>query len=264
MAGASDGDGARRRGLILAAGRGSRLGPRTDRGPKCLLTLGGRTLLDWQIAALRAAGVAEIAVVVGYRGAMIDRPDLRRYRNERWAASNMVRSLLCARDWWCDAACVIAYGDIAFHPDHVVRLARAPGEIAITCDLAWRSLWEERFERPEEDAESLRVENGVVVEIGAPVHDREGLDAVSGQYMGLVQLRPSGSRAILDSVARRTDADVDRLQMTELLGALARDGVPIEAVPVDGRWCEVDRGTDLELYETRLGAEEPWRHDWRF
>jgi L-glutamine-phosphate cytidylyltransferase len=264
MAGVSDPRGTSRRGLILAAGRGRRVGPRTEAAPKSLLTLGGRKLLDWQIAAFRAAGVEEIAVVVGYRGAMIERPGLRRYRNERWAVSNMVRSLLCARDWWRDESCVIAYGDIVFHPDHVGRLAAAQADIAITSDLAWRSLWEERFACPEEDAESLRVENGVVIEIGERLRDRVDLDAVAGQYMGLLQLRPAGAVVLLGRIEAMAEADVDRLQMTELLGVLASAGVPIAAVPVDGRWCEVDRESDLELYEARLGAQAPWRHDWRF
>ena len=43
------------RGLILAAGRGSRMGALGDDRPKCLVELDGRPLLDRQIAALRAA-----------------------------------------------------------------------------------------------------------------------------------------------------------------------------------------------------------------
>ncbi len=260
MAGAAEA-GRARRALILAAGRGRRVGPATDRVPKCLLTLGGRALLDWQIAALGCAGIDEIAVVAGYHGERVERPGLRRYWNERWASSNMVTSLLCARDWWSDESCVIAYGDIVFHPDHVDRLALAKGAIAITCDHAWRSLWEDRFEHPERDAESFRVEGGVVVEIGAPVRD---LDGVAAQYMGLLRLRPDGSRTLLAHLAGMSDAEVESLQMTQLLGALASAGVPIAAVPVDGRWCEVDSAADLDLYETRLRSEKPWRHDWRF
>jgi L-glutamine-phosphate cytidylyltransferase len=260
MAGPSDAHPVRR-GLILAAGRGSRIGAQTAAVPKCLLTLAGRTLLDWQIASLRKAGIDEIGVVVGYLGDQIERPGVRRFRNEEWEASNMVGSLLRAREWWRGESCVVAYGDIVFHPDHVERLARARGPIAITCDRSWRSLWEERFERPEEDAESLRIENGLVVEIGGRVRE---LDAVEGQYMGLVRIRPDGARLVLDHLADRTDAEIARLDMTRLLADLIRAGVAIEAVPVDGRWCEVDRASDLALYDRRLRSEQPWRHDWRF
>ncbi|MCL6594450.1 MAG: NTP transferase domain-containing protein, partial [Alicyclobacillus sp.] len=44
--------------VILAAGRSSRLRPLTDDSPKCLLPMGPRTILDWQLAALAAVGVS--------------------------------------------------------------------------------------------------------------------------------------------------------------------------------------------------------------
>ena len=50
------------RAVILSAGQGSRLLPLTEGRPKCLLPLGPRTLLEWQIWALAQNGVDDIAV----------------------------------------------------------------------------------------------------------------------------------------------------------------------------------------------------------
>src|SRR6185503_13206340 len=55
----------RMRAIILAAGRGSRMGQLTAEIPKCLVQLGGKPLLEWQTGALRAAGIDRIAVVTG-------------------------------------------------------------------------------------------------------------------------------------------------------------------------------------------------------
>ncbi len=52
-------------GVILAAGRGSRLG---FDGPKALAPLGGETLLGRQLRLFRARGVGPITVVGGWRG----------------------------------------------------------------------------------------------------------------------------------------------------------------------------------------------------
>ncbi len=52
--------------IILSAGQGSRLLPLTEGKPKCLLPIGPRTLIEWQIWALTQGGVDDIAVVVGY------------------------------------------------------------------------------------------------------------------------------------------------------------------------------------------------------
>ena len=58
-------------GVILAAGMAKRLRPLTNDRPKCLLTIGGRTLLQRTIEALQSVGITELVVVTGYRGEMI-------------------------------------------------------------------------------------------------------------------------------------------------------------------------------------------------
>jgi choline kinase len=58
-------------GVILAAGMAKRLRPLTDERPKCLLTVGGKTLLQRTVEAMTAAGITEFVVVTGYRGEMI-------------------------------------------------------------------------------------------------------------------------------------------------------------------------------------------------
>lgn len=60
------------KGIILAAGRGVRLGPHTADKPKSLIPLGGITLLQRNVENLRKAGVKEVVVVVGYRHEMIE------------------------------------------------------------------------------------------------------------------------------------------------------------------------------------------------
>ena len=58
-------------GVILAAGMAKRLRPLTDEKPKCLLEVGGKTLLQRTVDAMISAGVKEFVVVTGYRENMI-------------------------------------------------------------------------------------------------------------------------------------------------------------------------------------------------
>ena len=58
-------------GVILAAGMAKRLRPLTDTKPKCLLEVGGKTLLQRTVDAMAATGITEFVVVTGYRGEMI-------------------------------------------------------------------------------------------------------------------------------------------------------------------------------------------------
>lgn len=59
------------RAMILAAGRGERMRPLTDRCPKPLLQVGGRSLLEWHLLALARAGVRDIVINHAWLGSMI-------------------------------------------------------------------------------------------------------------------------------------------------------------------------------------------------
>ncbi len=59
------------RGMILAAGFGTRLAPITDQLPKPLLSVGPATLLDHAVAAFERAAIAEVAVNCHHLGEMI-------------------------------------------------------------------------------------------------------------------------------------------------------------------------------------------------
>ena len=71
--------------LILAAGMASRLRPLTDNCPKCLLEIGGVTLLERTLNAISGAGIEDITIVTGYRGEMI------REFVEKWSKGQQVK-----------------------------------------------------------------------------------------------------------------------------------------------------------------------------
>ncbi|MBU6504932.1 MAG: nucleotidyltransferase family protein [Betaproteobacteria bacterium] len=58
--------------MLLAAGRGERMRPLTDRCPKPLQTVRGRPLIDWQLQRLAAAGVRDVVVNHAWLGEQIE------------------------------------------------------------------------------------------------------------------------------------------------------------------------------------------------
>ena len=121
-------------GVILAAGMAKRLRPLTDTKPKCLLEVGGKTLLERTVRAMQQAGIKEFVVVTGDRGNMIrsflenlvnlenlEKPSFTFLHNtdyehnnniySLWMAGEVVRGkdfLLMDSDILCDPAAVVA------------------------------------------------------------------------------------------------------------------------------------------------------------
>lgn len=58
--------------MILAAGRGERMRPLTDRTPKPLLRAGGKALIEHLIEALAAAGFRELVINHAHLGAQVE------------------------------------------------------------------------------------------------------------------------------------------------------------------------------------------------
>ena len=173
--------------IILAAGEGIRLRPYTLDRPKCLVELVGKSLLDHQLAALRAAGITDITTVTGYRANQIEAMNLPFRRNADYASTNMVASLMCARDLLDGSAPIlVAYADIVYEPSIVRALCECKAELCLTVDQSWERLWAIRHDDPMEDAETLRINSaGNILELGKKPSSR---DQVEAQFMGLIKV----------------------------------------------------------------------------
>ena len=126
--------GTARRAVILAAGRGSRLGALTDASPKCLTRVAGRTLLDWMLDALFQSGIEQVLLVGGYGYESLiahQSPRVATICNTRWSETNMLGTLQVAEAWLAAHSCLIVYSDIAVLPAHLLTLRTASGDIVV-------------------------------------------------------------------------------------------------------------------------------------
>lgn len=234
--------------IILAAGRGSRMKDLTDESPKCLVELHGKALLDWQIEALRAAGITGIAIVTGYKRELLVNRGLVEFYNARWAETNMVSSLACAQEWLRAEACIVSYSDIFYSPAAVQSLMDCDASLAVTYDPNWLELWTRRFVDPLLDAETfLLTTEHTLTEIG---NKPKSVDEVQGQYMGLLRFMPDGWAEVLRIRLSLPPEQCDKMHMTGTLQKVIDAGrVAVTAVPYTGEWGEVDFADDLDAYQ---------------
>jgi choline kinase len=126
-------------------------------------------------------------------------------------------------------------------------LAATSGDLVITYDRAWRSLWSRRFVDPLADAETFRADaSGRLIEIR---NKASSIDEIGGQYMGLLKFTPHGWKDVEALLATLDAQTRNRLDMTGLLQRLLRQNVTIGTIGTDGQWGEIDNPSDLALYE---------------
>lgn len=235
--------------IILAAGRGSRMKQMTDDRPKCLVELKGKPLLQWQIGALIEGGISydDIAVVTGYKHEMLSSFTKHQFHNERWETTNMVSSLACASEWLENHTCIVSYSDIFYSSSAIKNLIACDGDIAITYDVNWLSLWMNRFGDPLLDAETFKFnDKHELIEIGQKPKD---LSEIQGQYMGLLKFSPNGWEQIQTIRNSLNLQERNHLQMTKALQKILQSKSSIKAIPYTEEWGEIDNQDDLMLYK---------------
>ena len=116
--------------IILAAGRGERLGDAAAGRPKCLLRFGGKTLLQRHIENLDRQAIDRIIIVTGYRHEQIgvelaqieSRTPVQTVVNPDYELGSIV-SLYCARNFLADGAdTILMDADVLYDPDILGRL----------------------------------------------------------------------------------------------------------------------------------------------
>ena len=217
----------------------------TEARPKCLVELAGRPLLDWQVAAMRAAGIRDIKIVTGYRQDLLENRGLETRHNPIWSETNMVGSLWCARDL-IDEPTIVSYSDIVYAPETVRRLLDSGASLGLSYDRDWYALWSARFADPLSDAESFQIDaSGAITDIGRRV---KSLSEINGQYMGLLLMTPA-TMGWLSELHTQNPEAIRKLAMTDLLRHFISEGRRVAGVPATGGWCEVDTPDDLRVAE---------------
>jgi choline kinase len=233
--------------LILAAGRGSRLGSMTDDQPKGMTVLLGQSLLERQIKSISQAGITEIAAATGYQRHKITPLVGKQFINFDWASSNMVASLLCCEEYLCADTTIISYSDIVYSSDAVKRLSASEGDIVIAFDPNWQKQWELRFDNPLEDAETFELTPlGELMKIGGKA---TSIEEIKGQYIGLFKLSLLGFKKITDLLSSYSKEDIYQLDMTALFTLLLKQNIVINVVKISDFWFEIDNQKDLKICE---------------
>jgi choline kinase len=135
--------------VILAAGVGKRLWEVTQHHPKCLIEIGGRSLLHRYLESLVCVGIRRAEIVVGYKQEMIRAAveqdccgvNVTFLVNEQFHRGS-ISSLWIARTALNDDT-IVMDADVLFHPEILRRLVASPWENALLMDETVKQTGEE-------------------------------------------------------------------------------------------------------------------------
>ena len=224
------------------------MGDYTANSHKCQTMLFGKSLIDWQLLALRKANILEISMVTGYLSETL-KFQIKYFENKNWSTTNMVSSLLCADTWLSKNVNIISYSDIVYSYKDVNKIKNVEGDIVVAYDPNWEQLWSIRFEDPLCDAETFKIKGSKIIEIG---NKPLSINEIEGQYIGLIKITQNGWNTIKNYLCNVNQKEIEHMDMTSLLKSLIHIGVDIVGVPIDEHWFEVDTEDDLLAYNRQF------------
>jgi choline kinase len=228
--------------LIMAAGRGSRLGAHAEDRPKSLVDLGGISPLELQIELLADRGIERVMIVTGYRHEIVEaaavaraagRLEIEPIWNPYWSVTNVVGSAWLARDR-LRGPFVYLHADTVFAPSILDDILAADGSVALPIDL--------RACEPEQM--KATVVDGHVVDLSKELPP----EATAGEFIGIGRF---GADAV-GPIRAALDVVLESGRLTAYFEAAINEaiaaGLDVRAIPTAGRpWTEIDFEADLEL-----------------
>lgn len=238
------------KGVILAAGDGTRLSPLTESCPKPLIPVAGRPLILYTIEAFAQAGITDLVIAVGYRAWQIEEylgdgepygVRIRYAFNPCYKQGNAT-SLYVTYPWIGDRDFLLAMADHLVSPSIVTALRDIPeGCHALGVDR--------KAKAPPQINDATRVwvnGAGLITRIGKDVRPWNGIDT------GVFHLTPRVFPAI-----EAVDDGQSELSISKTMSHLILSGDPLYACDVSGAfWLDVDTYQDLQYAEDQIARRQ--------
>lgn len=229
--------------VILAAGMGKRLNHHTRNCPKCLLKVGGMSIIERQITHLRRKNVEKIHIVIGHEAdkvkkALSEAKDIHYIFNPEFSTTNVIMSLMMALPYIKNSFYCFC-GDCVFEGDVIDKLV--PEGRPIVLATARKQIYET-------EAMKVSLLNDRVIRMGKQIpHDQ-----THAEFIGLAAVHGSGVELLKQQVVLNISAGQKNIFFGDVVDELIRDlGVEVKSVDVTGeQWCEIDYEDDLQRART--------------
>ncbi len=232
--------------VILAAGVGKRLWPVTQHRPKCLIELGGQTLIARYLENLAGVGITRAVIVVGYKQDMIRAAigsglhgvEVRYLESEQYQRGS-ITSLWFARQELDDDV-VIMDADVLFHRLILRRLIDSPSPTALLLDETVRQQTEECM---------AVVRGGRIAALTKRMPDRYDL---AGEGVGFLKVRRADCPSMIESLKAHVERGELDMEYEDALREFF-ESVRVGFEKIGGLpWTEIDFAEDVARAEREI------------
>lgn len=229
-----------RKAVVLAAGRGTRMGSFTDQTPKAMLDVRGRPMLEHVLDALASVGVDRFFLVVGYRREMVEE----HFRDWRLPIEFRVQDPIdgtgsaarLARDFAGADPFLLTFGDILCDPRAYVECSR----VLVENSAAAAVLGVKETGDPWQAAAVYVTPDGRVS--GIIEKPPKGTSTTPWASAGVYAMRPS----VFSFLDRLELSPRNEYELTSIFEMMLRGGVEVRIGAMRGSWRDVGRPEDLD------------------
>ncbi len=229
--------------VILAAGRGTRMGSITEMLPKPMVQIAGKPLLELILERLRDAGIRQFFIVVGYQREAIQNY----FAGSRFAIEFTVQetvngtgaAALLARAFAGDDPFLLTFGDILCSSQEYVRaIARMDDETQAVLAVKW-------VDDPWQGAAVYEEADRITRIMEKPP---KGTSQTHWNSAGFYCFRPR----VFDYLAVLKPSVRNEYEITSAIDEMLADGLVLKISPIEGDWRDVGRPEDLAAVNSRF------------
>ena len=187
--------------FILAAGVSRRLYPETYNTPKCLLNVGGKPIINYQLEAIQSIGIENVTMIIGYHREMLVDHVIKNFPdinfefiiNNHYFETNTAYSVYLGRENLTSDVQLLMNADVIYPPELITRIVGSKKETVLAVDIK---------KCGREEVKVIEGGNNKINAIGKELIEEQCL----GEFLGVAKLSKEFNHLFSESLIRLIDA----------------------------------------------------------
>lgn len=187
--------------FILAAGVSRRLYPETYNTPKCLLDVGGKPIINYQLEAIQNIGIQEVTMIVGYHREVLIRHVTKNFPglsfefiiNNHYFETNTAYSVYLGRRKLVSEGHILMNADVIYPPELITRINDSKHETVLAVDIK---------KCGREEVKVIEGTNQKIKAIGKELIEEQCL----GEFLGVAKFSKDFNVLFSNSITKLIDA----------------------------------------------------------